>query len=142
MLLGRAYRSILWSSGLSSILCCVPKCLLRLSCPVAHAMSRCSRCNLCWTEIALPSICRSAAQAGSSHVSWWRLSPWGCQLPVGSITLMNNSCPYLPTRGAVVWARVLDPVQFKQSSAEWVVYSLTSSANKHARLLSSAVFSA
>lgn len=136
------HQSILWTSGLSCILCCVPKCLLRLSCPAARAMSRWSQCNLCWAEIALPSICRSAAWAGSSHVSWWRLSPWGCQLPVGSITLMNNSYPYLPTRGAVVWARVLDPVQFKQSSLRWVVYSLTGSANKRARLLSSAVFPA
>lgn len=60
------------------------------------------------------------------------LSPRGSQLPRESVALMSNSCPYLPTPGSSAGSPVSSTQTWvKQSSAVWVVYPLTSSANKH-----------
>lgn len=59
------------------------------------------------------------------------LSPRGSRLPWESVALMSNSCPYLPTPGSSAGSPVSSTQTWvKQSSAVWVVYPLTSSANK------------
>lgn len=92
--------------------CCVPKRLLKLFSPVVSAVS-----SLLLFQPVLnrdqPSQV-SAAGAERSHISCEEadvlLSLQGSQLPWESVTLMNNSCPYLPTlREQGQGSSVLDP---------------------------------